>query len=201
MPSVMVCPACDVAHRVEMATPGGRTRCVRCRAPLQRAVDGSIDTAIALAAAALGLFILSNAFPLVAMHSNGATRVATLIDATLGFYRQGHPTLATLVLFTTIVGPLIQIGSLLYLLIPLRNRRPAIAQNFVFRVLTHIRPWTLAEVFMLGTLVALVRLAQFAQVVPGIALWCYGLLMLMLAALTSYTSPQQFWRWTEQHTA
>ncbi len=48
---------------------------------------------------------------------------------------------------------------------------------------------------MLGTVVALVRLAKFAHVVPGIALWSCALLMLCLSALTSLTSPEQLWRW------
>jgi paraquat-inducible protein A len=55
----------------------------------------------------------------------------------------------------------------------------------VLRLLTRVRPWSFVEVFMLGTLVALVRLAKFAHVVPGIALWCCALLMLSLSALTS----------------
>jgi len=43
-----------------------------------------------------------------------------------------------------------------------------------------------------------VRLSSYAEVIPGVALWSCGLLMLTLAALTSQTSPEQFWRWVEQ---
>jgi len=101
------------------------------------------------------------------------------------------------VFLTTVVSPFLQIVSLLYLLIPLRNRREAPGQNAIFRLLTQMRPWTFVEVFVLGTLVALVRLSAYAQVVTGVALWSCGLLMLTLAALTSLTSAGQFWRWVE----
>jgi len=196
MPSVIVCPACDLAHRAPVAPPE-RTRCTRCRAPLQRLENGNIDTAIALAASALVFFCLSNAYPLVTIHSNGETRIATLSDAALALYHQGHAGLALLVFLTTVVSPFLQIVSLLYLLIPLRNRREAPGQNAIFRLLTQMRPWTFVEVFVLGTLVALVRLSAYAQVVTGVALWSCGLLMLTLAALTSLTSAGQFWRWVE----
>jgi paraquat-inducible protein A len=196
MPSVIVCPACDLAHRAPVA-PSARTRCVRCRAPLQRPEDGNIDTAIALAASALVLYCLSNAYPLVAIHASGETRSATLSGAALALYDQGHAALALLVFATTVVSPLVQIISLLYILIPLRNRRRAPGQNVIFRVLTQMRPWTFVEVFMLGALVALVRLSAFTLVVPGVALWSCGLLMLTLAALTNRTSAAQFWRWVE----
>jgi paraquat-inducible protein A len=46
-------------------------------------------------------------------------------------------------------------------------------------------------------LVALVKLAAMAQVIPGIALFAYGALMLSLSALTSITPTEQFWRWVE----
>ena len=194
---VIVCPACDLVHRVA-AEPPQRTRCTRCRGVLQRGSSGSLDGAIALAITALLLFTFSNAYPLVAMNFNGTTRAATLLDTTLGFYRQGHPTLAAIVFATTILGPLCQIACVLYLLLPLRSGRQAAATGGVFRFLTHIRPWALVEVFMLGSLVALVRVAKYAQVLPGVSLWSYALLMLTLAALTHRTSPEQFWRWAQR---
>jgi paraquat-inducible protein A len=197
MPSVIVCPSCDLAHRAGMAPASERTRCARCRALLQRPENGRIDTAIALGIAALLLFLMSNAYPLVVIHANGTTRATTLVGAALGLYRQGHAALASLVFITTVVGPFLQIASLLYLLIPLRRMRQAPGQHTIFRLLAQVRLWTFVEVFMLGALVALVRLGAYARVVPGVALWSCGFLMLMLAALTSRTSPGQFWRWVE----
>jgi paraquat-inducible protein A len=198
MASVIVCPACDLAHRTAVTPATERTRCTRCRAPLQRPENGHIDAAIALAASALVLFFLGNAYPLVAIHMGGVTRTSTLVGAAVGLYSQGHAVLAALVFVTTVIAPFLQISSLLYLLIPLRSMRRARGQNAIFRLLTQIRPWTFVEVFMLGSLVALVRLSKFAEVLPGVALLSCGLLMLTLAALTNRTSPEQFWRWVER---
>jgi paraquat-inducible protein A len=82
-------------------------------------------------------------------------------------------------------------------LIPLRRGGRAFAQPHVLRVLTQARSWNFMEVFMLGALVALVRLSNFALISPGIALWSCGLLMLCLSALGSVTSTDQLWRWAE----
>jgi paraquat-inducible protein A len=201
MASVIVCPSCDLAHRAAAEPATTRTRCARCLALLQRPENGNLDTVIGLAAAALLLFLLSNAYPLVAIQSNGATRATTLMGAALGLYRQSHAGLAALVFFTTIVAPFLQIASLLYLLVPLRRKQRAPGHAVVFRLLAQIRPWTFVEVFMLGALVALVRLAQFARVIPGVALWACVLLMMALAALTSLTPPAQYWRWVQQSRA
>lgn len=48
---------------------------------------------------------------------------------------------------------------------------------------------------MLGAVVALVKLSATAEVTPRVALIAYGLLMLAIAALTSATPTEQFWRW------
>jgi paraquat-inducible protein A len=165
--------------------------------PLQRPVTRAIETAIALAVCASVLFVLGNVYPLVVMHVNGATRETTLVGAAVGLYVQDYITLAALVFFTTVLAPVAQLIALLYLLIPLWRRRRARGQSTVFRLLLVLRRWTFMEVFMLGSLVALVRLSNYAHVLPGIALWSCALLMLCLSALTSITSPEQFWTWVE----
>lgn len=198
MSSVIVCHACDLAHRLDKIAAAARVRCVRCRAELYRTHAGKIDTAIALAVSALVLFVLANAYPLVAFTVNGTTRDATLTGAVLGLYDQGYATLAVLVVFTAVLVPLTQILASLYVLVALRGRRRAPGLKALFRALTALRPWAMPEVFMLGALVALVKLAAQAEVAPRIALIAYGLLMLALAALAGATPTEQFWQWAEQ---
>ena len=193
----MVCHACDLVHRQPLPPLPGRVRCVRCRAELYRSAGIGIDTAIAMAVSAAVLLVLSNAYPLVKLELNGSVRMTTLAGAVMGLYQQGYAPMGLLVLLTTICVPAFQIGGLLYVLLPLRRRQRAAGQNQFFRAFIRSRPWAMSEVFMLGALVALVKLSALAQVVPGAALFAYGALMLMLAALTSVTPAEQFWRWVE----
>ena len=174
-----------------------RVRCVRCRAELYRTNAAGIDTAIALASTALVLFIIANAYPLVAFKVNGATRMATLTGAALGLYDQGYAALAVLVIFTAVLVPLTQILAFLYVLVPARmGLRARGAGGLCSACSTALRPWGMSEVFVLGAIVALVKLSAEAEVSPRIALIAYGLLMFTLTALTSVTPTEQFWRWT-----
>lgn len=195
---VIVCHACDLAHRLDRLADPARVRCVRCRAELYRTNAASIDNVVALAASALGLFVVANAYPLVALKVNGATRATTLLGAALGMYDQGYAAVAALVLFTAVLMPLLQILTFLYVLPPLRAGRRAPAQNALLRILAALRPWAMAEVFMLGAVVALVKLSADAEVLPRISLLAYGLLMLALAALTNATPTEQLWQWVER---
>jgi paraquat-inducible protein A len=212
--SLIVCHACDLVHRrSEVAAERARVRCVRCHAELYRTHSTSMETAIAVAVSALVLLVLSNAYPLVTLEVNGSVRTATLLRAVWDMYLQGYVPVAVLVLLTTVLVPLFQISALLYLLISLRRNRaraggprsgpphasrPIPGRNELFRALTWLRPWAMPEVFMLGALVAMVKLSVMATVVPGIALFSYGTLMLMLAALAAITPAEQFWQWVEE---
>jgi paraquat-inducible protein A len=52
----------------------------------------------------------------------------------------------------------------------------------------------MVEVFMLGVLVSLVKLAHLAGIVPGIALWSFGALMLVMAAISAVFDPRALWQ-------
>ena len=64
---------------------------------------------------------------------------------------------------------------------------------FVFRMHQSVQPWGMIEVFLLGVLVSLVKLAHLAGVVAGIALWSFAALMLLMAAIASVFDARALW--------
>ena len=64
---MIACHECDSLHRLRALAPGERAHCTRCGALLYREVAGSPDRTLALALGALGLFLLANVFPFVAL--------------------------------------------------------------------------------------------------------------------------------------
>ena len=55
VPSLIVCHACDLVHRLDEIVSPARVRCVRCRAELVPTSSADIDVAIALAATRAGI--------------------------------------------------------------------------------------------------------------------------------------------------
>jgi paraquat-inducible protein A len=51
----------------------------------------------------------------------------------------------------------------------------------------------MVEVFMLGVLVSLVKLAHLAGVVAGIALWSFAALMLVMAGISAVFDVRGLW--------
>ncbi len=90
--------------------------------------------------------------------------------------------------------PGLQLLILLYLLIPLQLRRMPPYVPELLRTLQLLRPWSMIEVFMLGILVSLSKLAAMAQVIPGIALWSFAVLMFMMTAVFAAFDARRVWR-------
>ena len=189
-----LCHACDLPSRVGNVPAGGTARCPRCGSVVYRRIRDSLDRTLALALAGLFLFIAANAFPFLEMKMQGSVTHTTLSTGVRALYEQDTPIVASLVLLTTIVAPFLQISSLIFVLGPLRLGMRIPGQARVFRLLRRVQPWSMMEVFIMGILVSLVKLLGMAQIVPGIALWSFVLLIPVLAAATSALDAEWVWR-------
>jgi paraquat-inducible protein A len=191
--SLLACEQCDLLQRETSLPPGGTARCRRCGAALYRHRPHGLERSLAYVLAALVLFGIANVFPVVGLKVRGELVQTTLIGAVHGIYAEGMWPVAILVLATAIIAPLVQLAAMAYLLVPMNAGRVARAHALVFRMLSLTRPWGMVEVLMLGVLVALVKLAAIAAVVPGIGLWSLAGEMVLLALATAAFDPHAYW--------
>jgi paraquat-inducible protein A len=190
---LIACHECDLLQRELPLPRNGVLRCRRCNAELSRSHPDSLERALAFTLTAMVLFVIGNAFPIVGLAVNGDLVETTLLGAVRVLYDDGVWPLAGLVFATTFLMPFLQMTAMAYLLLPLRFGRVPYRSDLVFRVLQLARPWGMTEVLILGMLVALVKLAHIASVVPGTALWSFGAFMLLLAAASAAFDPHEVW--------
>ncbi|HEY3597534.1 MAG TPA: paraquat-inducible protein A [Paraburkholderia sp.] len=190
---LIACHECDLLQRETPLPDSGVARCRRCGAELYRDHPDSLNRALACTLAAIVLCAIANSFPVVGLKVNGDLVQTTLMGAVLILYRDGMWPLAGLVFFTTLLMPILQMAATVCLLVPLRLGRPPHRPDLMFRCVRWAGSWGMTEVLILGVLVGLVKLAHIASVVPGIALWAFGALMLLLAAISSAFDPHDIW--------
>lgn len=191
--SLIACHHCDLLHRVQPLAHGGVAQCMRCGTVLYRRKKDSLNRTLALTIAGLILFIVANTYPFLAMKSEGLVQETTLLAGVKELYTQNMWELAALVLFTTFLTPFIQISGMLYVLLPLKFNRLPWRLPVIFRFLQNIQPWGMMEVFMLGILVAIVKLAKMASIIPGIALYSFAALIIVLAGAVASLDPDIVW--------
>jgi paraquat-inducible protein A len=192
-PALIACPECDLLQRPPALEEGMLARCARCFTQLYAAHDDNIDRPLAYTLAAGILFILANAFPIVGLEAQGQSATATLFGTAQALYQQNMRMLAALVFVTTIVVPGVQLAAMTYVLVPLRLGRVPHWMPMALRVLQAVRPWGMVEVFILGMLVSLVKLGGMATVVPGVGMWSFGGLLLMISAAVASFDARSIW--------
>ena len=199
MDSFIACHECDVIHRIKPLPAKEVAHCIRCGAVLYKHKPNSLDRTLAFAMAGLILFILANSFPFLALRIGSQVRETTLITGIYELYVQGMQVIAILVLLTTVLVPFTQMLCLLYILLPLKFHRLPKGLPRLFRFVNSVGPWGMMEVFMVGILVSLVKLAGMAKITPGISLYSFLALIFVLAAMTVSLDSHLIWQKWEEH--
>jgi paraquat-inducible protein A len=194
----VACHDCDLLQRLGGIPEGGAARCRRCGGLLRKRRPRSIERTLALAIGAAVLFVVANSFPFLSFDMKGQETQTTLVTGVRDLWQQGKPELAGLVLLTIFLAPLLQIAVLLYVLVPLHRGRVPWQMPRAFRLLRRVEPWSMMEVFMIGILVAVVKLMGMASIVPGLALWAFALLFLLISGAVASLDPQAVWERAEE---
>jgi paraquat-inducible protein A len=190
---LIACEQCDAVFEKLLLANGEIARCTRCGAEMDRNAQGRRNHLLPLTIASLIIFVIANIFPIVEMELQGLHSQTTLVGAVLSLATEGISMVALLVLATTILFPLMQMLILFYLLVPSSNAEDRPGFSILIRMMQTLRPWGMIEVFLLGVLVALIKLSNMATIIPGIALWAFCMLTVMLTVVVSF-NPRYLWR-------
>lgn len=196
---LIACPYCDALHREVDPPQGGRLRCRRCRAVLKTNRATAMDRTLAAAFASLILMAGALFFPFLELSTFGLSRKASVLDAALAFSSGLMVPLAVAVGLLIVVIPLLRAGALAYVILPLRlGRPPAPAATAAFRLAAHLKPWSMAEIFIIGVVVALVKVAGIASVTLGPAFWALACLVVLVVVEGASLCEWSLWQTLER---
>lgn len=190
---VIACHECDLLQREISLPPGRVARCRRCGGKLYRTENRSIDHTLALTLAAAVLFILANAFPIIGLQIQSTRNDTSLVSAVQTLWSQGMWPVAALVFFTTFLVPAVALAVMIHILMALKLGRTPAGFTLIMRILQSFNPWGMVEVFIIGVIVALVKLTHYGSLIPGVALWSLAVLTLLMTATASSFNIHDIW--------
>jgi paraquat-inducible protein A len=198
--SLVACPNCDLLQKLPDLTPGELARCPRCETELWRRREDSLNRSLALTIAAAVLFIITNTMPMLGLTAVGHQSFTTVFGGAQLLWEHGMHVVAALVFFSVIFAPALQISLLLVVLIGVHCELPPAWIGSLLRHVPFTRLWSMLEVMLLGVLVALTKIAEYATVIPGHAIFTVGGLVVLFAAIQSIFDPREVWlrvEWAE----
>ena len=192
--SLVVCGQCGLAHHWQPLQEASQARCTRCDAVLGRAHRLSIQGILALTVAAAAAFLIAINTPLMSLSLRGGAETATLPEAISIAWQDDQQLVAILAGITALLAPAAFIALRLYVLIPLAAGRKPPGFGWCVRALHQAARWNMVEVFTIGVLLSLVRLAGLAETSPGPGLFALGAMTVLFASIESAGLKHLWWQ-------
>ena len=189
----LLCEACYQLNRAPRS--GSSHDCARCGARLHARKPESIRRTWAFLIAAAILYIPANVLPVMETHTLGETKEDTILSGAMFLWDTGSYLLAAIVFIASIVIPAAKLVSLAFLATAAQRRstwKPHL-RACIYRVTEYIGRWSMVDIFVGATLVALVQLGAFAWIVPEAGALFFGAVVVLTMFASMSFDPRLTW--------
>ena len=197
MSNLIACHGCDLMVDVGGLPDGGRASCPRCGHFLTRYQSDAISRVLAYTVASILLLGFASAFPFLSFGAAGVESTMTLWQTSATLWEFGMEPMAVMVALFILFLPLAVLVLLVVLCVPLLFGWNAPWLHFTAHLLSEIHTWVMAEVFIIGVIVSLVKIAAMATVVLGLSFWAYAAFSICFTLATVTFDRYQVWEMIE----
>jgi paraquat-inducible protein A len=187
------CEGCGLIQMAPAVGPGESAYCGQCGQRLYHGSTDSIDRTLALTISALILLVIANGFLFMVFDFKGRSETNRMLTGVLGLWQLGYTPLSLLIGFTSIFAPALHLTGMLFVLVPVKLGRSPAYLGPLFRWLGALRPWSMLEVYLLGAIVAIVKLGQLASIELDLAFYAFVGLIVVSTASHQTLDPRQVW--------
>ncbi|MEL7284876.1 MAG: paraquat-inducible protein A [Pseudomonadota bacterium] len=192
--NLIACPACDAVWERPTLAPKEEAKCKRCHTTILTNKHRSAERTVAFMVASLVLYAVAISFPFMRMERSGLSNEISVIDAVAILANNSMVILALICAALILLFPLLRIILLLFVGLSLfRKQSTARPHALSFRLAQMLEPWTMAEIFMIGVIVSLVKVGKLADIYLGPAFWGMAALIVIMAFGASAVCRDTIW--------
>lgn len=195
---LIACEECGLVVEVPELQEGEKALCPRCQHTLMKIIKQPFQRPVAYAIACLVMLLLSLCFPFMSFGAAGLSQEIYLLNAAQMLDQFQNSALAALLLLTVIVLPTIYLTFMLYLYIrSSRVKELSSRQLYHIRqlgkILFRVKPWLMVDVFLIGVLISLIKIASLADISLGYSFWAFCLYTVLLVKCVSLIDRSWLW--------
>lgn len=193
-PEIACCPVCDTLLAMHDIPENTRLRCVRCKTVIAIGRPEAISRVVVLASTSLVLMTIVLFYPFLELRNGVFDSHASVFETVMSFNSGIMAPLSVAVAAFVIVLPISRLLALIWALGPLTFGKPPFAgAAAALRIADALKPWAMAEIFMVGVAVALIKLADLATLSMGPAFWSFAAIVFITALQDSQMSKYSIW--------
>ncbi|WP_281647304.1 paraquat-inducible protein A [Parendozoicomonas sp. Alg238-R29] len=151
-----------------------------------------MTTCRALTLAGLILYIPANLLPVLEITMSGETSSNTVFSGVVALWQQQLFAVSVLVFLFAILAPFLRLSALFFVLLPKGTLKGS--GLLVMRFHHALHGWGMMDIFLLGALVAVVKMQDFAAASVETGAYCLAAMMLMEIKASHILPKQNLWR-------
>lgn len=180
----IACPYCDTLHSyIHLSEAHCQAKCRQCGAVLYSSPLNP-EEAFVYALTAFLLFIGTHLFPFLSLDLAGNDTTIFIFSTVRILADNGMYPLAFFVFFVILLSPALYLGLILWSVFSLRYGVALKLTRKVLHFISHLTPWNMLEIYLLGVLVAVVKLSSLGNIHFNDGFWLFCALI-FFAVLTS----------------
>ena len=175
------CPLCDLPLVVPALREREEADCPRCGATVAKRFRGDWHRVAAFASIALVALFVALGFSYLSLDSSGGNAAASALGVAWSVMEE-RPALGVLAGAFFLGAPALQCLAIFGLSVAFLRGRPSPRWRHVATLVERLGPWCMADVFLVGTLVSLIKIASLAEVSFGPSFWGFVFFVVYLVA-------------------
>ncbi len=187
------CDHCDWVNVMPAMQAGEQLHCARCGHLIVTCHPNAPQQLLSNGCSAVLMFIMSLCFVFLGFSSQGSHQRITLLDCVYGLLGEHYISLGIIVALTLLVLPIVYLTAVLLIALALQQGRLRAIHYGLTHTISALQPWLMVDVFLLGGLVALVKLNSLAEIELGLSFWAFCAFTICLFRTVSFVDKRWIW--------
>jgi paraquat-inducible protein A len=190
-PHTVLCHECHYQVTLPILNHKQAALCPRCGLQLTVYHNNATQKIIALATTSLIFLLASLPFEFLSFSASGQYQSIDILGSLWILVEKDYALLAVVQAIAVLILPAFVLICLLYLLVPLSLGVRPIKADGVIKILFKFLPWAMAEIFLIGVLVSLIKIISMADVGLGLSFYAYLLFTVFMTITLLYVDKYQ----------
>ncbi len=174
----LACEHCDALLRTRDVGNAQAANCPICHSTIFEHKEDSISRTLVLSLTGLFLYLPANLLPVMTLEILGQKNSNSMVNGVQQLFEQGFWWMAFLVLMCSVIMPLFELSLLFFITLSVRLGWRTRALVTALKCEHISSEWCMLEVYMLGILVAYIKMSDLGEIIIGPAMLLFILLLI-----------------------
>ncbi len=195
MQHLIECDDCSLPLHIPVLHHKQEAFCPRCGLRITHFNRHITDYILALSTTAFLFLIATLPFPFLSFSIKDQYQQTDIINSLTTLINYDFPILAALQIITIFIIPFFILSGLIYIFLPIRlHSSPPLFSATILRLIFILIPWSMAEIFLIGTLVSLVKITGLADITLGLSFYALVCFSVFMVATNSHLDKIQLYQ-------